>query len=76
MSLTLTTFILPWHTDSNECSNPSLRSPVHPPPLAYPFMRGLSMNGRRPPSWAENWDPIKQEYAVTIASGSSIAGEC
>ena len=76
MSLTLTTFILPWHTDSSECSNPSLRSPVHPPPLAYPFMRGLSMNGRRPPSWAENWDPIKQEYAVTVASGSSIAGEC
>jgi hypothetical protein len=54
-------------------NNPSLRSPPHPPLPAYPFLRGLGA-GRRP-SWAENWDPVKQEYAVTAGSESSVAGE-
>ncbi|KAG8220824.1 hypothetical protein J3R82DRAFT_2317 [Butyriboletus roseoflavus] len=32
--------------------------------------------GSRPPSWFEGWDGVKQEYAATVASGSSVgAGE-
>jgi hypothetical protein len=54
-------------------SNPSLRSPPHPPALAYPFLRAGA--GRRPPSWVEGWDPVKQEYAVSLGSGSSVTGE-
>ncbi|KAH0836537.1 hypothetical protein J3R83DRAFT_8210 [Lanmaoa asiatica] len=30
--------------------------------------------GSRPPSWVEGWDAVKQEYAASVASGSSIGG--
>ncbi|KIK78505.1 hypothetical protein PAXRUDRAFT_834522 [Paxillus rubicundulus Ve08.2h10] len=50
-------------------NNPSLRSPRVAPP--YPPLARWALGGR-PPSWVEGWDSAKQEYAVTIASGSSI----
>ncbi|KAF9245365.1 hypothetical protein BU15DRAFT_58967 [Melanogaster broomeanus] len=50
-------------------NNPSLRSPCVTPACAR-FARWAP--GGRPPSWIECWDPVKQEYAVTIASGSSV----
>ncbi|KIM90605.1 hypothetical protein PILCRDRAFT_812360 [Piloderma croceum F 1598] len=55
-------------------NNPSLRSPPHPPAPAYMMKHGAGVK-RRPPSWAEGWDSVKQEYAVTIDSGSSVGGE-
>jgi hypothetical protein len=54
-------------------NNPSLRSPPYPPLPAYPFLRALGA-GRRP-SWADSWDPVKQEYAVTAGSEGSVAGD-
>ncbi|KIJ61944.1 hypothetical protein HYDPIDRAFT_189244 [Hydnomerulius pinastri MD-312] len=50
-------------------NNPSLRSTRAAP--TYPRFSRWAPDGR-PPSWVEGWDPIKQEYAVTIASGSSV----
>ncbi|KAF8833479.1 hypothetical protein BDN67DRAFT_742224 [Paxillus ammoniavirescens] len=50
-------------------NNPSLRSPRVAPP--YPPLARWAPGGR-PPSWVEGWDSAKQEYAVTIASGSSV----
>ncbi|EGN96685.1 hypothetical protein SERLA73DRAFT_161743 [Serpula lacrymans var. lacrymans S7.3] len=50
-------------------NNPSLRSSRPPPAPAY---SRFARFGGRPPSWAEGWDPVKQEYAVTVASGSSV----
>ncbi|KZP21103.1 hypothetical protein FIBSPDRAFT_931919 [Athelia psychrophila] len=67
-------------------NNPALRSPRSPPQPAYPFMRQLGMGahagagmgmgaqGRGAPSWAEGWRGSEQEYAVTVGSGSSVAG--
>ncbi|KAF8586373.1 hypothetical protein K439DRAFT_1615208 [Ramaria rubella] len=50
-------------------NNPSLRSPPVPPASAYPGL--LSRPRRLGASWAEDWDPMKQEYAISVASGSS-----
>ncbi|KAF9218624.1 hypothetical protein BS17DRAFT_790988 [Gyrodon lividus] len=52
-------------------NNPSLRSPRVTPP--YP-RSARWVPGGRPPSWVEGWDTVKQEYAVTTASGSSVGG--
>jgi len=57
------------------CSNPALRWPTAPPPRAFGNPHAIRMNahGRKGPgSWAEGWDPMKHEYAVFVASGSSV----
>ncbi|KAH7920376.1 hypothetical protein BV22DRAFT_1050375 [Leucogyrophana mollusca] len=54
-------------------NNPALRTPRTLPAPAYPHPRFTRWApGSRPPSWIEGWDPKKHEYAVTVASGSSV----
>lgn len=50
-------------------SNPSLRSSHATTPRWTRWAPGS-----RPPSWFEGWDAMKQEYAATAGSGSSIGG--
>lgn len=50
-------------------SNPSLRSSHATTPRWARWAPGS-----RPPSWFEGWDGVKQEYAATVASGSSAGG--
>lgn len=50
-------------------NNPSLRSSRVAAACAR-FARWKP--GGRPPSWIEGWDPVKHEYAATVASGSSV----
>jgi hypothetical protein len=56
------------------CSNPALRSRDFPPAPAFSnphAIRAGVLRGRRDkPSWADDWDPLKHEYAVTASEGS------
>ncbi|KAI9458312.1 hypothetical protein F5148DRAFT_1287426 [Russula earlei] len=58
-------------------NNPALRSRNPPPAPAFSnphAIRAGVLRGRRDkPSWAEGWDPMKDEYAIT-ASESSVGG--
>lgn len=55
-------------------NNPALRSRGHPPAPAFSNAHDIRMGvmrGRRgKPSWADGWDPMKHEYAVTASEGS------
>ena len=55
-------------------SNPALRSRNFPPAPAFAnphSIRASEVRGRRgKPSWADDWDPTKHEYAVTASEGS------
>ncbi|KAG9312829.1 hypothetical protein JVU11DRAFT_6249 [Chiua virens] len=48
-------------------NNPSLRSSHGATPRWARWAPGS-----RPPSWFEGWDGVKQEYAATVASSSSV----
>jgi hypothetical protein len=56
------------------CSNPALRSRDFPPAPAFSnphAIRAGVLRGRRSkPSWADDWDPSKHEYAITASEGS------
>jgi len=58
-------------------SNPASRSRAFPPTPAFSNPHAIRtgvLRGRRgKPSWADGWDPMKYEYAVT-ASGGSVGG--
>lgn len=54
-------------------NNPALRSPSAPPVSAYPHFHSVPRQHRKAPSWTEGFDPQNQEYAVSVASGSSVA---
>ncbi|KAL4078731.1 hypothetical protein V8B97DRAFT_2015186 [Scleroderma yunnanense] len=49
-------------------NNPSLRSPRGAAVARFAHWTP----GGRPPSWIDGWDPVKHEYAATVASGSSV----
>ncbi|KAH9973611.1 hypothetical protein BGW80DRAFT_1459081 [Lactifluus volemus] len=55
-------------------NNPALRSRDFPPAPAFSnphAIRAGVLRGRRDkPSWADDWDPLKHEYAVTASEGS------
>ncbi|KAI0251737.1 hypothetical protein BJV78DRAFT_1208378 [Lactifluus subvellereus] len=55
-------------------NNPALRSRGLPPAPAFSnphAIRADVLRGRRgKPSWADDWDPTKHEYAVTASEGS------
>ncbi|KDQ61332.1 hypothetical protein JAAARDRAFT_54710 [Jaapia argillacea MUCL 33604] len=56
-------------------NNPALRTPTNPPAPAYSnphAIRGQLLRRRGLGSWADGWDPSKQEYAVSFDSGSSV----
>ncbi|EIN09577.1 hypothetical protein PUNSTDRAFT_133363 [Punctularia strigosozonata HHB-11173 SS5] len=50
----------------------NMRSPVPPPPSIFSDPHAIRSAHRKLPSWAKGWDPVKHEYALTAASGSSI----
>ncbi|KAF8523000.1 hypothetical protein JB92DRAFT_2885738 [Gautieria morchelliformis] len=52
-------------------NNPSIRFPSAPPPSAYSPSHSTSHSRRQVASWAEGWDPHKQEYALSVASERS-----
>ena len=60
--------------NSTSHSNPALRSRNLPPASAFSnphAIRAGVLRGRRgKPSWADGWDPMKHEYAVTASEGS------
>jgi len=60
--------------DTTSHSNPALRSRNFPPAPAFSnphAIRAGVLRGRRgKPSWADGWDPMKHEYAVTTSEGS------
>jgi hypothetical protein len=55
-------------------SNPALRSRDFPPQPAFSnphAIRDSVLRGRRgKPNWADGWDPMKHEYAITASEGS------
>ena len=55
-------------------SNPALRSQNLPPESVFSnphSIRASVVRGRRgKPSWAEGWDPLKHEHAMTTSEGS------
>ena len=59
-------------------SNPALRSRDFPPTPAFSnphAIRQGGLRGRRgKPSWADGWDPMKHEHALTASEGSIGAG--
>jgi len=60
--------------DTTSHSNPSLRSRNFPPAPAFSNPHAICAGVRRvrrgKPSWADGWDPMKHEYAVTASEGS------
>ncbi|KAF8493259.1 hypothetical protein F5888DRAFT_1855317 [Russula emetica] len=55
-------------------NNPALRSHDFPPQPAFSnphaIREGILRGRRGKPSWADGWDPMKHEYAITASEGS------
>ena len=60
--------------DLHLLSNPALRSRDLPPQPAFSnphaIREGVLRGRRGKPSWADGWDPMKHEYAITASEGS------
>jgi hypothetical protein len=60
--------------DFHPLSNPALRSRDFPPQPAFSnphaIREGVLRGRRGKPSWADGWDPMKHEYAITASEGS------
>jgi hypothetical protein len=55
-------------------SNPALRSRDFPPAPVFSnphaIREGVLRGRRGKPSWADGWDPMNHEYAITASEGS------
>lgn len=55
-------------------NNPALRSRDFPPQPAFSnphaIREGVLRGRRGKPSWADGWDPMNHEYAITASEGS------